>query len=173
MVKRYWTQQCSAMTLLWPCTSNVHINRPCIKSDTMTTKCLVTFTRQLRASIYQLLCEGHCQIPPSHYLIDWRPLANGNPTVISGTRVMYVFSVNVVDRLRKVFNTEDRLTLAWACETRVGSVATRTLEWKVKIHQHLLNQSWLNFKNVFVVLINIEYLSDDTKIKFIYCGLLD
>ena len=28
----------------------------------------------------------------------------------------------------------------------VGSVATRTLEWKVKIHQHLLNQSWLNFK---------------------------
>ena len=23
----------------------------------------------------------------------------------------------------------------------VGSVATRTLEWKVKIHQHLLNQS--------------------------------
>ena len=28
----------------------------------------------------------------------------------------------------------------------VGSVATRTLEWKVKIHQHLLNQSGLNFK---------------------------
>ena len=28
----------------------------------------------------------------------------------------------------------------------VGSVATRTLEWKVKIHQHLLNHSWLNFK---------------------------
>ena len=32
----------------------------------------------------------------------------------------------------------------------VGSVATRTLEWKVKIHQHLLNQSWLNFKICFL-----------------------
>ena len=30
--------------------------------------------------------------------------------------------------------------------TGVGSVATCTLQWKVKIHQHLLNHSWLKFK---------------------------
>ena len=103
------------------------------------------------------LSESRC-----HHFFKWRFLKGNDDSFV--TKLPCNYSQDISGFMKMfLFIPTDFDTCFVCCSSQlqksgVESAATRTLECRFKIHQHLLNQSWLNFK--------ICWLQQQTQISF-------